>query len=394
MKTLALLLVTSTLSAHAQLTKSGCANLESVFLAFGYETTATTKDMFRGCGCDFAVTIPRGSLAEAECADSSDGPNASVDSITISNPPLIRRTFPSALVKSKGNSAGFEYLRELTFSDEALKGAALSQAEMLPSLTRKIDISNNKDLEPWPGLTADGSKPFYSFEQVTQRNVPNACCPPGTPDAITCFPSSSICKGKPGSSSSSSTSSSSSSTGATSGSESSSPAPVPAPPSSSTGESGSGATMPNQQPPPAEKPVTMAKPISSVNAPPMVPTVDVPMKTMGSGGAMPSMGSMPEGKPGMGSAEVTGKKGGEANSSEGQSVVANAEGKGTTAKGEAAKGEGKAEKKEEVQISMVAKIVGISILGVFVVGVVIAATRMAMAGGHEKKHVVEDVEAK
>ncbi|KAI8844117.1 hypothetical protein BJ741DRAFT_590097 [Chytriomyces cf. hyalinus JEL632] len=389
MKTLALLLVTSALSAHAQLTKSGCANLESVFLAFGYETTATTKDMFRGCGCDFAVSIPRGSSAEAECADSSDGPNASVDSITISNPPLIRRTFPSALVKSKGNSAGFEYLRELTFTDEALKGAALSQAEMLPSLTRKIDISNNKDLEPWPGLTADGSKPFYSFEQVTQRNVPNACCPPGTPDAITCFPSSSICKAKPGSTSSSS----SSSTGATSGSESAPPAPIPAPPSSGIGESGSGATMPNQQPP-AEKPVTMAKPITPANVPPMVPTVEVPMKTMGSGGAMPSMG-MPEGKPGMGSAEVTGKKGGEANSSEGQSIVANAEGKGTTAKGEAAKGEGKAEKKEEVQISTVAKIVGISILGVFVVGVVIAATRMAMAGGgHEKKHVVEDVEAK
>ncbi|KAJ3225693.1 hypothetical protein HDU81_007698 [Chytriomyces hyalinus] len=335
--------------------------------------------MFRGCGCDFAVTIPRGSSAEAECADSSDGPNASVDSITISNPPLIRRTFPSALVKSKGNSAGFEYLRELTFTDEALKGAALSQAEMLPSLTRKIDISNNKDLEPWPGLTADGSKPFYSFEQVTQRNVPNPCCPPGTPDAITCFPSSSICKGKPGSTSSSSS-------GATSGSGSS-PAPVPAPPSSGTGESGSGVTLPNQKPP-AEKPVTMAKPTTATtaNVPPVIPTVAVAMKTMVMG--------MPEGKPGMGgSAEVTGKKGGETSSTE--VVAVNAEGKETTAKGEAAKGEGKAEKKEEVQISTVAKIVGITILGVFVVGVVIAATRMAMAGGgHEKKHVVEDIEAK
>ncbi|KAJ3220733.1 hypothetical protein HDU81_011220 [Chytriomyces hyalinus] len=392
--TTALLLFTSALSsitAQAQLTKTGCANLESVFLAFGYETTSTTKDMFRGCGCDFAVTIPRGSMAEAECADTGDIPNTSVDSIFISNPPLIRRTFPSALVKAKGNSIGFEFLRQLTFTDEALRGSALTQGEMLPSLTAKIDISNNKELEPWPGVNPDGSKPFYSFVEVTQRNVPNACCPPGTPDAITCFPSSSVCKEKPGMIS-------------TSPSSSSTAPAIPAPPPSTgtsgeTASTGTGAPAPEKGPEQGpEKASIPEKPTTTTAAivPPMVPTMEVKTAKAGEG-AMPPMGM--EGKMNMESAE-SGKKSTEATPAEEKSAVAAAaaggsESKGSASKAEAAKGEGKAEKKEEVQISTVAKIVGIAILGVFVVIVVIAATRMAMAGGgHEKKHVVEDVEAK
>ncbi|KAJ3408398.1 hypothetical protein HDU80_005902 [Chytriomyces hyalinus] len=396
MKSTALLLLLtatlSTITAQAQLTKTGCANLESVFLAFGYETTTTTKDMFRGCGCDFAVTIPRGSMAEAECADTGDVPNTSVDSIFISNPPLIRRTFPSALVKTKGNSIGFEFLRQLTFTDDALRGSALTQGEMLPSLTAKIDISNNKDLEPWPGVNADGSKPYYSFIEVTQRNVPNACCPPGTPDAITCFPSSSVCKEKPGM------------TTISTSSGSSSPAPPPAPPSTGTsGETastGSGSTtapekVPEKVPVVPEKPATTTTTTAAI-VPPMVPTMEV-KPTGSTEGTMPAMGM--EGKMNMESAE-SGKKSTEAAPAEEKSAAvaaaaAGTESKGTASKAEAAKGEGKAEKKEEVQISTVAKIVGIAILGVFVVIVVIAATRMAMAGGgHEKKHVVHDVEAK
>ncbi|KAJ3137641.1 hypothetical protein HK100_000553 [Physocladia obscura] len=141
------------LGAQAVLTTAGCANLEGIFVAFGF-TAATTGSTasITGCGCTFALTIPTGSAASATCSGTS--------------------------------------VVSLALTNNALTGSALIFAEDLPPLTSSLDISENPDLSQWPTLDNVGNVPVLSFTILNQTGDAQLCCPSAT---ITCTPTTAVC---------------------------------------------------------------------------------------------------------------------------------------------------------------------------------------------------------
>ncbi|KAI8610635.1 hypothetical protein BC830DRAFT_1144801 [Chytriomyces sp. MP71] len=192
-----LILLLSQLSA-GQISAAACANLATVFETFGFTTQLSPfNNTFPECGCNFTITVPTESVASAQCSKTKAHPLYSVDSITISKPPISLQSFPPLLINASGNSEGFEYLHSLSFTNEALQGFALINGEFLPSRTLLIDISNNTNLAPWPGLDSQGHTPYYSFVTVIQEGVRGACCPPpGNADlTVDCMPLAAVCTG-------------------------------------------------------------------------------------------------------------------------------------------------------------------------------------------------------
>ncbi|KAJ3073350.1 hypothetical protein HDU98_001763 [Podochytrium sp. JEL0797] len=169
---------------NAQISAAGCNNLRQVFTAWGFATatTATVNPSFAGCGCSFSVSAPAnspaGATAAATCAlNTAANPPWSIDSLTITSPPTTLTAFPAPLVSGTTAAAGFEYTQSLTFTNNALAGSALVQAEQLPPNSVSLDISNNPNLANWPILNSAGSVPVLSFSTISMTGDPALCCP-------------------------------------------------------------------------------------------------------------------------------------------------------------------------------------------------------------------------
>ncbi|KAI8832911.1 hypothetical protein BJ741DRAFT_613116 [Chytriomyces cf. hyalinus JEL632] len=209
--------------ASAQLSESGCRNLRSAFTSFGFSTTpitttttakttsataATTGSTLNSlvqCGCSFAVSANANQIATATCGISRTSNTSavfSVLSLSISNPPITLGSLPAVLAVSTGNAPGFEWLSNLSLTNNALRGNALMKGEQLPTRTANLNVSFNPTLRQFPGLgngfDENSLPPFYSFLTVDQTGNPDICCPPSYTEEIpmTCIPEARTCTGR------------------------------------------------------------------------------------------------------------------------------------------------------------------------------------------------------
>ncbi|KAJ3285115.1 hypothetical protein HDU79_007583 [Rhizoclosmatium sp. JEL0117] len=177
-------------TVQAQISATGCSNLRSVFTSFGFTTadTAAVNAAFTGCGCSFSVTATGSASAGATCYQPTDPAVPwSVQSISVSAPPTTLSSFPPVLLSTPSNAVGFEWLQRLSFTNNAISGNILLQAEELPTRTSAFDISNNPNLAQWPALNSQGTVPNLSFTTITMNGDSQLCCP--VQAGISCVPS-------------------------------------------------------------------------------------------------------------------------------------------------------------------------------------------------------------
>ncbi|KAJ3253778.1 hypothetical protein HDU77_004378 [Chytriomyces hyalinus] len=209
--------------ASAQLSEIGCRNLRSAFTSFGFSTTpititttakttsaiaattGSTLNSLAQCGCSFAVSANANQIATATCGISRTSNSSavfSVLSLSISNPPITLGSLPAVLAVSTGNAPGFEWLSNLSLTNNALRGNALMKGEQLPTRTANLNVSFNPTLRQFPGLgngvDENSLPPFYSFLTVDQTGNPDICCPPSYTEEIpmTCIPEARTCTGR------------------------------------------------------------------------------------------------------------------------------------------------------------------------------------------------------
>ncbi|KAJ3233367.1 hypothetical protein HDU81_002300 [Chytriomyces hyalinus] len=208
--------------ASAQLSEIGCRNLRSAFTSFGFSTTpistsiakttsavvaatGSTLNSLAQCGCPFAVSANANQVATATCGISRTSNNSavfSVLSLSISNPPITLGSLPAVLAVSTGNAPGFEWLSDLSLTNNALRGNALMKGEQLPTRTANLNVSFNPTLKKFPGvgngIDENSLPPYYSFLTVDQTGNPDICCPPSYSEEIpmTCIPEAHPCTGR------------------------------------------------------------------------------------------------------------------------------------------------------------------------------------------------------
>ncbi|KAI8610636.1 hypothetical protein BC830DRAFT_1172560 [Chytriomyces sp. MP71] len=197
-------------AAANSLTAVGCSNLKSVFTSFGFQASDTTavSTQWTDCGCKFNVALTGAQKAAANCGATTGDTDVvvgawTVFAISVANPPQTLQTFPAVLITPNqgpgANPEGFTRLTTLSFTNKALNGNALIDAQLLPSWTQTIDISDNPGLATWPRYGTDGQWPGISITSITQNNDGATCCPQNQSANVTvaCTPAPTVsCTGQ------------------------------------------------------------------------------------------------------------------------------------------------------------------------------------------------------